>query len=201
MWACEKAHVYIYASEFDVVTDNKAVELIFSNPYSKPKARIERWCLRLLPYNFNVIHKPGNEKIADFLSRNPIQGADAGEHEEIAERYTRFISSSQLPKAISREQLIEATSNTTHARVKRHQRRHSSQRQPHSSSIHTSTTSHRHRTCRTSRHRKDETAVEKLCLVSMHRREGRESNQAMPQLPSKRRQSTLRANLVTTNAT
>ncbi|CAF0986472.1 unnamed protein product [Brachionus calyciflorus] len=50
VWACEKFHLYIFANEFDIVTDKKAVELIFGKVRSKPKARIERWCLRLLPY-------------------------------------------------------------------------------------------------------------------------------------------------------
>ena len=42
VWACEKLHLYIYGCEFEIITDNKAVELIFGNPSSKPKARIER---------------------------------------------------------------------------------------------------------------------------------------------------------------
>jgi hypothetical protein len=66
VWACEKLHLYLYGCEFDIITDNKAVELIFSNPTSKPKARIERWCLRMLPYKFVVRHKPGDGNIADF---------------------------------------------------------------------------------------------------------------------------------------
>ncbi len=69
VWACERLHLYVYGSEFDVITDNKAVELIFGNLNSKPKAIIERWALRLLPYRFNVIHRPGKDNIADYLSR------------------------------------------------------------------------------------------------------------------------------------
>ena len=68
VWACEKLHLYIYVNEFEIITDNKAVELIFGNPASKPKARIERWCLRLLPYQFKIVHKPGSTNIADFIS-------------------------------------------------------------------------------------------------------------------------------------
>lgn len=57
VWACEKFHLYIYGKEFDIITDNKAVELIFGNIRSRPKARIERWCFRLLPYKFKVKHQ------------------------------------------------------------------------------------------------------------------------------------------------
>ena len=70
VWACEKLHLYLYGSEFDIITDNKATELIFNNPRSTPKARIERWCLRLMPYKFNIKHQPGEYNIADYLSRN-----------------------------------------------------------------------------------------------------------------------------------
>lgn len=70
VWACEKFHIYMYAKEFDVITDNKAVELIFGNVRSKPKARIESWCLRLLLYRFVVKHKPGAYNIEVPLGEN-----------------------------------------------------------------------------------------------------------------------------------
>jgi hypothetical protein len=41
VWACERRHYYIYGCEFDLNTDNKAVQLIFGNAKSQPKARIE----------------------------------------------------------------------------------------------------------------------------------------------------------------
>jgi hypothetical protein len=34
IWACERLHLYVYGSEFDIITDNKAEELIFGNPNS-----------------------------------------------------------------------------------------------------------------------------------------------------------------------
>ena len=115
VWACEKLHLYLYGSEFDIVTDNKAVELIFGNPKSKPKARIERWCLRLLPYSFVVKHRPGDGNIADYLSRIPIMDKDDlfkhHIHAEIAERYVNSITKYCLPKAISKKELIRETND------------------------------------------------------------------------------------------
>ncbi len=110
VWACERLHLYVYASEFDIVTDNKAVELIFGNPNSKPKARIERWALRMMPYKFNVIHRPGRDNIADYLSRNPMPAIER-EHEVMAEAYVNFVSSVAIPAAINKAKLVAATSS------------------------------------------------------------------------------------------
>ena len=111
VWACEKLHLYLAGCEFDIVTDNKAVELIFGNPRSKPKARIERWCLRLLPYTFSIKHQPGASNIADYISRNPMSKIDLHNHEDIAERYVNMISSQAVPKAVAMETIIDATRN------------------------------------------------------------------------------------------
>ena len=108
VWACEKFHLYIYAKEFDIITDNKAFELIFGNVRSKPKARIERWCLRLLPYKFIVKHKAGISNIADYMSRNPTEPAD-DKLEKFTENYINMVSSVALLRAISRSELIKAT--------------------------------------------------------------------------------------------
>ena len=47
VWAIERLHLYLYGKRFTLFTDCKPVQLIFSNPKSKPPARIERWNLRL----------------------------------------------------------------------------------------------------------------------------------------------------------
>ena len=86
--------------------------LIFGNPDSKPKARIERWCLRLLPSSFVVKHRPGDGNIADYLSRNPINQDDMFNtfiHEEIAERYVRSISRNCLPSALRISDIVRET--------------------------------------------------------------------------------------------
>ncbi len=46
VWACERLKLYLIGQEFELVTDNKAIQLIFSNPKSKPSALIELWGLR-----------------------------------------------------------------------------------------------------------------------------------------------------------
>ena len=42
VWATEKFHMYLFGNEFELVTDHKPLEVIYSAK-SKPSARIERW--------------------------------------------------------------------------------------------------------------------------------------------------------------
>lgn len=109
VWACERLHLYLYGREFELVTDNKVVELIFSNPSSKPKARIERWALRLLPYKFKIRHCAGKTNIADYMSRDPVQSADKSDLVEIAEAYVNMVSRVATPRAVSRSELVSET--------------------------------------------------------------------------------------------
>ena len=50
--------------KFVVETDHKPSEVI-NGSRSGPCVRIVRWVLRLQPYDFSVIHRPGRENIAD----------------------------------------------------------------------------------------------------------------------------------------
>ena len=68
VWACERFHVYLYGIEFELYTNHKPLEKIYSS-ISRPCARIELWILRLQPYKFKVKYLPGGQNIADPSSR------------------------------------------------------------------------------------------------------------------------------------
>ena len=105
VWACERFHVYLYGVDFDIITDHKPLEFIYSCR-SKPSARIERWVLRLQPYRFKVKYQPGALNAADSLSR-----LCQGNHEvskevrNVAEEYIYFVAENAVPKALTAKEL------------------------------------------------------------------------------------------------
>ena len=110
VWAVEKRHYYVYNADFEVVTDNKAVELLYGRASSIQKGRIQRWGLRLLPYRMKIIHQEGANNIADYLSRHPVGRPDSScDYDTIAERHINMIVIGAIPKALSRRELAQAS--------------------------------------------------------------------------------------------
>lgn len=68
VWAVERFSVYLLGRHFELETDHKPLEIIFS-PSSSPCPRIERWVLRLQAYRFAVKYRKGSSNIADPFSR------------------------------------------------------------------------------------------------------------------------------------
>ena len=66
VWACERLHMNLYGTDFEILTDHKPLEFIYSRK-SHPSAKVNRWVLQLQPYRFLVRLVP--ENIADTLSR------------------------------------------------------------------------------------------------------------------------------------
>ena len=57
----EHYHLLLFGANFTLITDHKPLEVIYGSPKSKPSARIERWVLRLQPYDFAVVYKSGTD--------------------------------------------------------------------------------------------------------------------------------------------
>ena len=61
--ACEKHRIYLIGHSFKLRIDNRAVEIIYSNPNSNPPCRIKRFSMRLMDYDFEVEHTPSINNI------------------------------------------------------------------------------------------------------------------------------------------
>ena len=108
VWAVSHFHLYVYGSEFVVVTDHKPLEAIWNNPRSKLSARLEKWTLRLQAYNFTIRYEPGRNNPADWMSRHPV-GKSQDTTSQIDE-YINFVISHTVPKAMSVEEVRQETS-------------------------------------------------------------------------------------------
>ena len=118
VWACERFNLYLYGIKFELLTDHKPLTYIYSER-SKPSARIERWVLRLQPYDFTVKYIPGPQNIADSLSRLisnlPVQNTGRNE----AEEYIRFVAENAAPKALPINRIEQESANDAELRVLR----------------------------------------------------------------------------------
>ena len=81
VWGVERFNYYLMARSFVIWTDAEANQFIFNTNHRLGKravSRAEGWALRLQPYDFIIKRVPGNENIADVLSRlvNETQAAE-----------------------------------------------------------------------------------------------------------------------------
>ena len=113
VWACERFWLYLFGSRFRLVTDNRAVQLIFGPSETRPPARIERWALRLTQFDYEIVHRPGKLNAADFLSRQPDRSVDLSAlvNQQATERYINSITFSALPMAITRAEIARTTAD------------------------------------------------------------------------------------------
>jgi hypothetical protein len=106
--ACEKFHLYIYASELTVFTDNKTLQTILSKANSKMSARIKRLRLRLSRYHFKIEHQPGRYNQADYLYRQPIMDDSDNTHERV-EEHVNATAVTSIPNGLTQALIAEAT--------------------------------------------------------------------------------------------
>ena len=107
VWACERFHAYFYGAEFELMTDHKPLECIFSHKY-KTCAWIERWLLSMQPYKFSVKYIPGPKNIAYSLSRLLHPTSNSKEKSQ-RDEFVKWIAQESNPVALTTRE-IESTS-------------------------------------------------------------------------------------------
>ena len=112
VWSCEHFHLYLYGAKFTVFTNQQPLVYVFSNPASKPSARLERWSLRLQSYDITICYQPGTGNPADYLSRHPSCGVAPNTwQEKVAEEFVNFLAETSTPKAINLNDVKSAMKN------------------------------------------------------------------------------------------
>ena len=110
-WAIKRFHLFVYGTDFKVITDHKPLVSLFNNPSSKPSARIERWLLDLQQYRFTVEYRPGPSNPADYASRHPVGDAESRKYEAEAEAHVAFVARNAVPKAVTLSEIEAVVAN------------------------------------------------------------------------------------------
>ena len=108
VWALEHFHLYLYGSEFTIVTDHKPLLGMFKS-HKPTSARMDRWKLRLMPYNCHLVYRPGkdDENPADFISRHPNHQATT--ERNVADVYVNYVCTNAVPKAMTLQEIQAET--------------------------------------------------------------------------------------------
>ena len=76
VWAVEHFHLYLYGAQFTIITDHQPLIGIFRS-HKATSARIDRWKLRLMPYNYHLVYKPGKDEKTQLTSLADTQTAQS----------------------------------------------------------------------------------------------------------------------------
>ena len=100
-------HLYVQGAPFKLITDHKPLLGIVKNR-NPTTAQIERWRLRLMPYEVEFVHKPGRneQNPADYISRHPQTTPIRG---NAGEEYIAFLAKCGVPNAMTQGEFRSET--------------------------------------------------------------------------------------------
>ena len=109
IWACEHYHLYLYGQPVTVLTDHLPLLGMINKPGAKLSARVERWVLRLQPYDVTLKYQKGADNPADYMSRHQDKSATSTRATKVAEDYVNFLADESKPLALVKEKIITET--------------------------------------------------------------------------------------------
>jgi len=111
VWAIKRLHKFLIGQRFTLYTDNQPIQYIFNPSKAIPSvaaARIQRWALFLMNYDFDIKHIKGiNNSVADCLSRNIDQKANTFDTFNIALPDHSFIDKRTILKSSTQDELMK----------------------------------------------------------------------------------------------
>ena len=110
VWSAEHFHLYLYGTSYVIYTDHKPLLGIFKS--QRPSStRIERWRLRLVPYQFKLRYRPGKDdkNPANYISRHPC----STESSDPIEDYVNYVYNSADQKAMTPDEVRQFTTTDT----------------------------------------------------------------------------------------
>ncbi|XP_048586200.1 uncharacterized protein K02A2.6-like [Nematostella vectensis] len=110
VWACEHFQMHLLGTKFKLITDPKPLTHVFNNANSKSTPRLERWSLRLEPFDFELQYKPGESNIADPMSRLSRGPRESTKVDDTGD-YIAAVVREAIPIAMSWEEIKTSSDN------------------------------------------------------------------------------------------
>ena len=109
--------MYLLGIAFEAVVDQKPLLPLYNTPRRPKQMRVDRHRMKLSSYNFKVVHMPGNKIRCDYGSRagcpkrreHTQQEREEMEVDDDTEIYVNRLVEEQLPLAVTKQMLQEAT--------------------------------------------------------------------------------------------
>ena len=116
VWAIENYQSFVYGTQFEVLSDHKAMTSIIkeNRAHKKYSSWLTRRVDRLLPFHFTVTHAPGRTLgVTDYLSRHPSSPSNNNVQLKAEElwNYCFTVNKTKCEKIVSDEQITRGTAN------------------------------------------------------------------------------------------
>ena len=92
-WACDRLNQYLIGSKFTLETNHKPfIPLLSTKNLEDLPVRIQRFRLRMMCYQYDIIHVPGKDlNTADYLSRSPLHETGSDDLQKEVHAYIDLI--------------------------------------------------------------------------------------------------------------